>query len=37
MVVYTLGPVLGALLAGFLYFYIMIQPGRRPVGPGPVG
>jgi MIP family channel proteins len=38
LVVYALGPVGGALLAGVIYFYIFIQPGRTgEVGPGPVG
>ena len=38
LVVYVVGPVIGALLAGVIYFYIFIQPGRTgEVGAGPVG
>jgi glycerol uptake facilitator protein len=37
-VVYTIGPIVGALVSAFVYFYIFVQPGKRGVeGPGPVG
>ncbi|MEA2407663.1 MAG: hypothetical protein QOE69_1782 [Thermoleophilaceae bacterium] len=38
LVVYTIGPVVGALLAGFLYFSLFITPGKKGVGGAePVG
>jgi MIP family channel proteins len=38
LVVYTIGPVVGALLAGFLYFSLIIAPGKKGVGGAePVG
>ena len=30
--VYTVAPVVGALVAGFLYFYLVIAPGQKGVG-----
>lgn len=36
--VYLLGPLLGALVASFLYFYVFVQPGKKgEAGMGPVG
>jgi MIP family channel proteins len=32
LLVYVLAPVLGALIAGFLYFNLVIAPGKRGVG-----
>ena len=32
LLVYVLAPVVGALVAGFLYFYLVITPGKRGVG-----
>jgi MIP family channel proteins len=38
LLVYTIAPVIGALLAGFIYFQMFILPGKKgPVGMGPVG
>jgi glycerol uptake facilitator protein len=38
LVVYTLGPIVGAVLAAAVYFYLFILPGRRePGGMRPVG
>jgi MIP family channel proteins len=38
LLVYVLAPVLGALLAAFIYFQIFILPGKKgPFGMGPVG
>jgi glycerol uptake facilitator protein len=38
IVAYLLGPIVGALLAAGLYFYLFILPGRKgPAGMGPVG
>ena len=35
---YVLGPIVGALLAAVVFFYIFIQPGRKePGGVEPVG
>ena len=37
-VVYVIGPILGALVASFLYFYVFIQPGKKgEAGMEPVG
>ena len=32
LLVYVLAPVLGALIAGFLYFALLVEPGKRGVG-----
>jgi MIP family channel proteins len=32
LLVYVLAPVVGALVAGFLYFYLVLTPGKRGVG-----
>ncbi len=32
LLVYVLAPVIGALVAGFLYFDLVIAPGKRGVG-----
>jgi MIP family channel proteins len=32
LLVYVLAPVLGALIAGFLYFFVLAEPGKRGVG-----
>ncbi|HKP21063.1 MAG TPA: aquaporin [Thermoleophilaceae bacterium] len=32
LLVYVLAPVVGALVAGFLYFYLVITPGKKGVG-----
>ncbi len=32
LLVYVLAPVLGALIAGFLYFYLVLTPGKKGVG-----
>jgi glycerol uptake facilitator protein len=32
ILVYTIAPIVGALVAGFLYFYLVITPGKRGVG-----
>jgi MIP family channel proteins len=38
LIVYVAGPVLGALIAGFLYFSVFITPGKKGVGGAePVG
>jgi MIP family channel proteins len=38
LLVYVLAPVIGALLAAFIYFQIFILPGKKgPEGMGPVG
>ena len=38
LLVYVLAPVLGALIAGFAYFYLVITPGKKGVGGAePVG
>ncbi|HYP47632.1 MAG TPA: aquaporin [Thermoleophilaceae bacterium] len=38
LVVYVLGPLVGALLAAFLYMYVMLTPGKKGTeGMGPVG
>jgi MIP family channel proteins len=38
LLAYVLAPVIGALLAGFIYFYLYIQPGHKePGGSEPVG
>ena len=38
LLVYVLAPVIGALIAAFLYFQIFILPGKKgPAGMGPVG
>jgi MIP family channel proteins len=38
LVAYVLGPVVGALLAAFIYFYMFILPGKKaPGGMEPVG
>jgi glycerol uptake facilitator-like aquaporin len=38
LLVYVLAPVIGALVAGFLYFNLVIAPGTRGVGGAePVG
>ncbi len=38
VVAYVLGPVVGALLAAGIYFYLFIMPGQKgPAGMGPVG
>jgi glycerol uptake facilitator-like aquaporin len=38
LLVYTLAPVIGALLAAFLYMQIFVLPGKKgPFGMGPVG
>jgi MIP family channel proteins len=37
-IVYLLGPLIGALVASFLYFYVFVQPGKKgEAGMGPVG
>ena len=38
LLAYCLAPLIGALLAGFVYFYLYIQPGKKePGGAEPVG
>jgi glycerol uptake facilitator protein len=38
LVVYVLGPIVGAVLAAVVYFYLFILPGKKgPVGMEPVG
>ena len=38
LLVYVLAPIIGALIAGFVYFQIFILPGKKgPAGMGPVG
>ena len=38
LLVYVLAPVLGALASGFLYFNLVITPGKKGVGGAePVG
>jgi MIP family channel proteins len=38
LIVYVVGPLLGALIAGFLYFSVFITPGKKGVGGAePVG
>ena len=38
LLVYVLGPLVGALAAGFLYFQILAEPGKKGVGGAePVG
>src|SRR4051794_21530207 len=37
VLVYVLAPVIGALVAGFLYFNLVIAPGKRGVGGGEPG
>jgi glycerol uptake facilitator-like aquaporin len=38
LLVYVLAPVIGALVAGFVYFYLFITPGKKGVGGAePVG
>jgi MIP family channel proteins len=38
LLVYVIAPVIGALLAAFLYFQLFILPGKKgPFGMGPVG
>jgi glycerol uptake facilitator-like aquaporin len=38
LIVYVVGPVLGALIAGFLYYSLFITPGKKGVGGAePVG
>jgi MIP family channel proteins len=32
LLVYVLAPVVGALVAGFLYFYLVLTPGKKGVG-----
>jgi glycerol uptake facilitator-like aquaporin len=32
ILVYVLAPVVGALVAGFLYLYLVIAPGKKGVG-----
>jgi MIP family channel proteins len=32
LLVYVLAPVIGAIIAGFLYFFLLTEPGKRGVG-----